>query len=347
MSSLSHVFFPSIAVRHQVGRNYGAVSVYRALYAGFVRMRILAVHLLALSVMQSASAGYVYVEAGGSSAARGNFNPLGEYGLFATKAASYQSLYQSGNSTVSISADAAVYGGRGIEPMVFTQIDYQISGSKVTAQSAARAEMIWEHWVVAGEGAPNVSSVPVILDFRVGQEETNGLAEASVYVCGSLDQLGSCTAQRSIFARSWTATGGTTSSSHYDKYRTQPWVSVDYVDHMSVDMFMAPNWTYWIQLKAKSTVIIDKSTGSFSAQSIVDPLLMVDPDWAYANFFHVEQRKSLYDASGVPVTRDWMPVQEVPEPSMALLMLVALPVLGFLRRRSMGDANGESVPQRA
>lgn len=268
---------------------------------------------------------YATVYAAGGTAPS-DYNPMSGYGLFSTKSASKDYV----GSLYTYSADAAVYAGGGIEPMAFTQVDAQGTG---TMSTYAQAEVQWSHWIDPLPGAPAVDYIPAILDFRVGQDESNGIAYAwlSAKTCWG----GYIGCADPNISRTWEAKAGSLISTQWSSW-SRKFETVDYVDHFSVPIQMVPGTEAVIYLKAKSTVNLTTAganpiTSSY-AQSIIDPLLMVDPDWEYASFFQVVQRKSLTDGTGIEVTRDWMPTT-VPEPASAALMMAAVPILGWACRR--------------
>lgn len=281
---------------------------------------------------------YAKVYAVTPSAPASDFNPMGGFGLFATKAVSYDKSSASKSAWSEVSADAAVYAGGGVEPMAFTQIDAR--GANVNATSYAQAEVLWLHWVEALQGAPQVDYVPGILDFRVGQEESNGYAYAQLIVktCWT-GYIGCANPSR---AMTWEAREGAEISKRWNSLSNRYEV-VDYDDEFSLPVQMVPGSAEVIYIKAKSTYELKAgSVTASSAQSIIDPLLSVDPDWEYAKYFRVVQQAGLADPSTrVEVTRDWLPQSvpddpsAVPEPSQTALLLVGLALLlGTARRRA-------------
>lgn len=98
----------------------------------------------------------------------------------------------------------------------------------------------------------------------------------------------------------------------------------------SVSLLVAPNTSFlayvsgWMALAAGT----GKTT---AAQLIVDPFIVVDPSFAYADYFGVYQKKS--DGSWVELHRDWM-AAPVPEPETWFLILAGLGLVFQEARRS-------------
>ena len=68
------------------------------------------------------------------------------------------------------------------------------------------------------------------------------------------------------------------------------------------------------------------------ALAVADPFLQIDPTWAHAASFMVQQRSELQPGSWIEVSRAW--TQPVPEPASAVLMLAGLAALGAAARRT-------------
>ncbi len=272
-----------------------------------------------------------------------DYNPMSGYGLFSTKSASKDETVSDKTGSRTSSVDGAVYAGGGIEPMAFTQAAAAVQGNKAVKYSTyIQAEVQWSHWVESLPGAPEVDYVPATLDFRIGQDESNGIAYAQLVAktCWPSPPFASylgC-ADASI-NRTWEASAGKLVAKQWSYFDGKYHV-VDYVDHLSLSVQLSPGAEEVIYLKAKSTVALNTYAEAgpivttSHAQSIIDPLLAVDPSWEYASYFRILQRKSLTDSSGIEVTRDWMPA-EVPEPSSIALIAAGLAcVVGACRRRT-------------
>lgn len=84
-------------------------------------------------------------------------------------------------------------------------------------------------------------------------------------------------------------------------------------------------------VSAQSSVEWGNQTLSGSAQAVADPFLYIDPDWAYAQFFMVQQESLLHPGEWAEVTRVWQ--QPIPEPETWVLLLAGLGLVSLAARR--------------
>lgn len=104
----------------------------------------------------------------------------------------------------------------------------------------------------------------------------------------------------------------------------------------SVTSLVSPNTNFVASVRGYVSLFANAGQTT-SAQLIVDPFVVVDPQYAYADYFGVYQRKS--DGTWVELNRDWMP--PVPEPGTWLMLLTGL---GFLGTRIRGGTLLQSKP---
>lgn len=106
----------------------------------------------------------------------------------------------------------------------------------------------------------------------------------------------------------------------------------------SVSSLVAPNTSFLASVRGWATLFANAGQTT-SLQLIVDPFIVVDPDFAYANFFGVYQKKS--DGTWVELNRDWM--QPIPEPGSWAMVLAGLCLLLAKVRPRMASRRFQST----
>lgn len=98
----------------------------------------------------------------------------------------------------------------------------------------------------------------------------------------------------------------------------------------SASSLVSPNTNFVASVRGYVSLFANAGQTT-SAQLIVDPFIVVDPGYAYADYFGVYQKKS--DGTWVELNRDW--IQPVPEPETWIMLLTGLGLLGAgVRRRT-------------